>query len=260
MDDTLNHSSRVSERAEILIENIIQERGLKPGDRLPPEREMAKLISASRSSLREAIGKLAARGRVVVGPRGTKIAPPPTSEWISQTIGNKLAAIVSEDKGYGRDIMELRYALDGIAAYLAAKRADENDIARIHNAYAAMAEQHGITTPLEEAARDAEFHIAIADASHNAILRQVMSSMFGLLQSSISESLVKLYTVPATFKALSEQHREIMDSIIAQDPERARKASNTHLQFVETTIRQIDEDIARRARSSNLGIVNNIMV
>ncbi len=75
-----------------------------------------------------------------------------------------------------------------------------------------------------------------------------MSSMFGLLQSSISESLDKLYIVPRTFERLSQQHQALLDTIAAGDADAARLASDTHIEFVAQTIRNIDEERARIER------------
>ncbi|WP_245433905.1 FCD domain-containing protein [Rhodomicrobium lacus] len=248
---------RVSERAEAMIQTFIEDHGLRPGDRLPSERALAEMARVSRASLREAVGRMAARGCLTVRKTGilvaephTSIAPqaPVASSWAKETISAPLAPLVAFDTGYSHDVLEIRQALEGAAAYYAALRADANDKTRIRVAFDAMGKNHGAVTPIEEARKDAAFHLAIAEASHNAVLRQVMSSMFGLLQDSISQSLEKLYTVPQTFDALSQQHRALIDAIEAGDAEGARQVSDRHLHFVETTIKSIDDDLARKAR------------
>jgi GntR family transcriptional regulator, L-lactate dehydrogenase operon regulator len=253
----LTQPSRVSERAEAMIETFIKDHGLRPGDRLPSERALAEMAGISRASLREAVGRMAARGRVTVRKTGILIAEPTASpspavaaSWARETISAPLAPLVAYDAGYGHDVLEIRQALEGAAAYYAALRADPDDKTRIRDAFEAMGKSHGASTPIEEARKDAAFHLAIAEASHNAVLKQVMSSMFGLLQDSISQSLEKLYTVPQTFDALSQQHRALIETIEAGDAEGARQVSDRHLRFVETTIKRIDDDLARKARST----------
>ncbi|MFI0395069.1 FCD domain-containing protein [Paracoccus jiaweipingae] len=241
---------RVSDRAEAEILALIEKRGLKPGARLPSERALSDMLGASRTSLREAIGRLATRGVVEVRKTGLVVAQPQPDNWVQATISAPLAALVTTQTGYGHDVMEIRHALEGAAAYYAALRADDAARARIRTRLEAMQASHGGASPMDEARLDADFHLAIAEASNNAVLYQVMSSLFGLLQSSISESLEKLYLVPQTFEALSRQHQALYQAIAAGDADRARDASDAHLRFVETTIRQIDADLARKARAS----------
>jgi len=244
--------TRVADRAESAIEALIAARGLQPGARLPAERALAAELAVSRASVREALGRLAARGRVMIRRGGIVVAEPPlpTTAWARQAIADPLAARVAADAGYGQDVLEIRRALDGCAAYYAALRADDADRAKIRACFEAMAQPPTPPDALAEARLDAAFHLAIAEASHNVILQQVMSSLFGLLQRSISQSLETLYQVPRTADALLQQHRALMDAVLAGDAEGARAASDQHLQFVETTIREIEADRARRARAA----------
>jgi GntR family L-lactate dehydrogenase operon transcriptional regulator len=79
-----------------------------------------------------------------------------------------------------------------------------------------------------------------------------MRGFFDLLQSSVKQSRQRMYQVPPVFTQLTGQHREIMDAIFAGDAGSAREAMMAHLGFVHTTIRQFDEDQARRARITRL--------
>ena len=101
-----------------------------------------------------------------------------------------------------------------------------------------------------EAHADAAFHLAIAHASRNAVLTHVMSSLFGLLHTSISQTREKIYAVPRTFEELSAQHRAIMERIVAGDAEGARDAADVHLEFVRTTVRRVEDDLARAERAA----------
>ena len=240
----------VSSRVEAELERMILARRLRPGDRLPSERALSEKLGASRTALREAIGRLAARGRVEVRKTGLIVAEPDARVWAQETIAAPLAPLLALDRDYGHDVMEIRMALEGTAAYHAALRADAAARARIRAALDVMSAGDAPDDPVAEARNDAAFHLAIAEASENAVLYQVMSSLFGLLESSISESREKLYQEPQMVGALYRQHLALSDAIAAGDPQAARAASDAHLNFVETTIRQIDEDLARKARAS----------
>lgn len=249
------HPQRVAERVEQAIECLIAARGLAAGARLPSERALAEMLGASRNSLREALMRLGARGRITLRKGGHIIAASPAplaAQWAQATIAEPLIPAMAADPGFGHDVMEVRHGLEGQAAYYAALRAGPEDIDRIRCAFDAMAISHESGSALEEARSDAAFHLAIADASHNAVLRSVMSSMFGLMQASISQSLDKLYTMPRTCERLLEQHRLLLEAIVAGDTEGARDASDHHLAFVSQTVRRIDEDHARRSRADSL--------
>lgn len=246
--------NRVSARVEVEIERMIASRRLAPGDRLPSERALSEKLGASRTSLREAISRLAARGQVEIRKTGLIVAQPEAQldaqSWAQENIAAPLAPLLALHLGYGHDVMEIRQALEGTAAYHAALRADDAAKARIRAALGKMQSSASPDDPVAEARSDADFHLSIAAASENAVLYQVMSSLFGLLESSISESREKLYQQPRMVEALYRQHSALCEAIARGDADGARAASDAHLSFVETTIRQIDQDLARKARAS----------
>ena len=245
-------SESVTDRIERAVETLIDERGLRVGDRLPSERALSDMLGASRNSLREALMRLAARGRVTIRKGGNIIAEPAATRWAATTIVDPLAPVVAGNPGFGQDVLEVRRGLEGQAAYHAALRATPENIEEIRRCFDSLAEFHDKGDAVAEAHADAAFHLSIADASHNVVLRSVMSSMFGLLQSSISQSLDKLYIVPRTFERLSAQHQALVDAIAAGDADAARLASDNHIEFVAQTIRTIDEERARMERAEAL--------
>ncbi|WP_296579088.1 FCD domain-containing protein [Xanthobacter sp.] len=247
-----SQAQRVADRVELAIEALIEARGLAVGDRLPSERALSEMLGASRNTLREALMRLGARGRITIRKGGNIIAEPAEARWSAATIADPLTSVVAGNPGFGHDVLEVRRGLEGQAAYHAALRATPDDLDAIRRCIDQLSAYHEKGDAVAEARADAAFHLAIADASHNAVLRSVMSSMFGLLQSSISESLDKLYIVPRTYERLSAQHQMLMDTIAAGDADAARRASDDHLAFVAQTIRTIDEERARRERADSL--------
>lgn len=229
------------------IEALIKARRLEPGARLPAERVLAVELNVSRPTLREAIRHLASRGRLVTRRGGGSFVAQP-DEPLVQALA-PLASMAEAEPGYWRDVMEIRKSLDADMAYHAALRAGPEDLTRLEaalNRVTGAADADATT----QARADAAFHMAIAEASHNAVLRQVMAGLFDLLRQSISQSLEKLYLLPLTVQALDDQHRAIVAAIAARRAEDARTAARQHLDFVEQSLRQIEEDTARRHRSS----------
>lgn len=236
---------RLSDQIAEQLETMIATQGLKAGDRLPAERQLAEQFEVSRPSLREAIQKLISKGLLVSrAGGGTYVQETPI-----QLQTDTLLSLFRENPEYRFDVLEIRHALEANAAEYAALRATDKDKLRIQECYETMINLHGSPDPMDEARADAAFHLAIVEASHNLVLLHVMRNLFELLQNSISHNLDKLYTQARVFEPLSQQHRELMEAVLAGDPERARQAAGDHLVFVENSLKTIDADEARKLRS-----------
>ena len=245
------NTSRLSDRVAEQLRTLIA--SLRPGDRLPAERALALNLGVSRTAVREAIAQLSSRGllRARVGGGTYVQASPGPAQVLAEPLELYLP-LFQGDPDYRFDVLEVRHALEGATAWHAALRATDSDRTRIGAAFETMMAAHARHDPAGEARADADFHLAIAEASHNLVLLQVMRGLFELLQTNISQSREKLYLSPRTFEPLSVQHRAMMDAIFAGDPERARDATHTHLEFVHTSLRALEENEARRARASRL--------
>lgn len=237
--------SRLSDQIAEQLESMIIEQGLKAGERLPAERQLAEQLQVSRPSLREAIQKLASKG-ILASKRGggTYVQDAPHAAFV-----DPMLALFRENPEYRFDVLEIRHALEGNAAFYAALRATDEDKAHILKNFDRMLELHGDKDPMAEARADAAFHLSIVEASHNLVLLHVMQGLFSLLQSSISHNLDKLYTIPRVFEPLSNQHETLLSAILNGAPEKARAAAQEHLTFVEESLKKIDEEEARKLRS-----------
>ena len=234
--------------------SLMAERELAPGDRLPSERALAASFGVSRSSLREAIRVLTSQGLLVARHGGgTFLAPagrPELTDPIAEAL-LPLAPLARSDAGYWKDVAEIRYSLEGDAAYFAALRATDEDRRRLQQAYLAVS-----TAPLDDLAAqartDAAFHLAIAQASRNVVLRQVMSGLLRLLEISIADTLRQLYRLPDIVALLDRQHRQILDAILAGRAEEARTHANAHLEFVQRRLMDLEEAPARARRAASV--------
>lgn len=231
------------------IERRIAEAGLVPGARLPPERQLAIELKVSRSSLREAIQHLVSRG--ILRSRqggGTFVADPRAAEGPIIRALEPLAPLVRGDAGFWRDVMEVRRSLEGDAAAFAALRAGEAEKARLDAALVAADASVGADAALQARA-DAALHTAIAEASRNAVLLQTMAGLNAVLEASISESLARLYQLPGSAEALRGQHRDLVAAIRDGRAEDARRDAVRHLDFVEESLRSIEDEAARERRA-----------
>lgn len=230
------------------IEELILDGTLKPGDALPAEREFSERLQVSRPSLREALLKLQARGLVSVR-RGGGYA---VSDVTATTLTDPLVHLLQQHAPAAYDILELRHGLEEMAAYLAATRATEADrkeITRRYNKLVSADKFKG--DELTEGDADLEFHMAIADASHNVALMHVMRGLVNLLRTSTLRFRARIVDLhDGSAKLLHDQHRAIYEAVMKRDPAAAREASHLHLSFIEATLREADRDEGATASRS----------
>lgn len=238
---------RLSDAIARQLERLILEGVLSPGERLPPERELAQELEVSRPSLREALQKLEAAGLLETRHGdGTFVR-----DAIAAAITDPLTDVFQRHPEAALDFIELRATLEGISAYYAALRGTEEDREILSQRFAAMEQAHQQDDALEEAERDADFHVAIAETSHNIVLLHVMRGLLGLLRKGVIFNRLQLYERQGARDLLLRQHRAIFDSIMSGDPEAARAAAHAHMAHVDNVLRerQLTEarvDVARR--------------
>ncbi len=233
---------RLSDTITEQIEKLIVDGALKPGDTLPSERDLAKQLGVSRPSLREALLVLESRG-LVQAKRGGGFG---VTDVTGPTITDPLVHLLQRHPSTIDDVLELRHGLECVAAYFAAIRATDADAKRLRDMLAAMKRRRAERDPLEDADLDVDFHMAIAEASHNVALVHVMRGIFNLMRSNMMRSREVLYRQPENVALLDQQHAEIVKAIVARDHDAARAAANLHLSFIQASLREITSPAARK--------------
>lgn len=221
-------SSAVARQVELLILRGI----LRPGERLPAERELAERLGVSRPSLREALEMLESKGLVVTRPGA--------GAFVAEVLGNAFSpALVelfaSHDEAV-QDYIAFRRDLEGLAAERAARVGSDTDLAVIATVFARMEAAHQKRDPTDEAALDAQFHMSIIEASHNVIMLHMMRSMFDLLRQGVFYNRQVMFRNRMTRDMLLDQHRAINRAIQARDPAGARAAIGAHMDYVEQAL------------------------
>jgi GntR family transcriptional repressor for pyruvate dehydrogenase complex len=214
------------------IEGLILRGILRPGERLPSERELSERMSVSRPSLREALGDLQERG-LLTSKAGAGV-------YVADVLGSAFApALVklfsTHDKAVF-DYISFRRDMEGLAAERAARMASDTDLQVINTIFEKMEAAHQKRNPADEAHLDANFHLSIIEASHNVIMLHMMRSMYELLREGVFYNRTIMFKQRMTRDALLEQHRSINSALQARDPAGARKAVEAHLSFVETAL------------------------
>ena len=214
------------------IELLILRGILRPGDRLPAERELSERLGVSRPSLREAIAELAAQGLLESRPgAGVYVAA-----VLGSAFSPALVRLFADHEEAVFDYLAFRRDMEGLAAERAARLGSDTDLAVIDTIFRKMEAAHGKRDPTDEATLDADFHGAIIEASHNVIMLHMMRSMYDLLKQGVFYNRQMMFRNRVTRDQLLDQHRAINAALQARDPAGARAAVEDHLSYVERTL------------------------
>ncbi|RYI32847.1 MAG: FCD domain-containing protein [Acetobacteraceae bacterium] len=211
------------------IEQLILRGILRPGERLPSERDLADKLGVSRPSLRDAIADL--------GDRGLLVSRPGSGIFVAEVLGSAFSPALTQlfathDEAVF-DYIAFRRDMEGLAAERAARLGSETDLKLIDTIFGKMELAHQKRDPSDEAELDAEFHMAITEASHNVIMLHMLRSMFELLRQGVFYNRQVMFKNRMTRDQLLDQHRAINAAIQARDPAAARAAVGAHLSYVE---------------------------
>ena len=231
---------KISEEIVVQIKALISNGALKPGERIPSERDLATMLSVSRPSVREAITILDAMGFLESRQGGGTFVKALTE----RSIMDPLAKLVEKkDPNLLRALAEVRMGLESWSAFLAAQRANEEDINELRRLYAIMEKQASRGGWDSEV--DAAFHYAITAASQNSLQMHVLDSIHSLFNATIQVALVEFNRQKGHIERLLTQHREIMEAIADRQPELARQKMMIHLTMVEEKMAQLLTEKAR---------------
>jgi len=195
---------------------------IKPGEKLPPERKLAEHFGVSRGQVREAINKLQFYGIVSVQPQSGTIV-----NGIGITaIEGLITDILKIEKVDFKSLIDTRILLEKEAARLAALNRTPEDLIEMSKALEAYEVRLGQTKEEGAIEEDLLFHIKIAEASKNSVLKSLML----IITPDIVKSFINLKVCNETnnYKTIDE-HRNILDRISDQDAEGAVKAMEIHL-------------------------------
>lgn len=234
--------TRVAEVIVQQLETLILAGVLRPGERLPAERELSERLEVSRPTLREALHILEEKGLVHSQHGGGTFV----AKGLGASFSAPLINLFQSHPDTALDYVEFRRNLEGMAAYYAALRRTDADCDILKRTFEAMEEAHQQEDPGDEADIDAEFHLAIAEAAHNVVLLHVVRALFGLLREGVFYNRDNLYSRRGVRNMLLEQHRAIYQAIVDGAPEEAREAAEAHLRFVHDTISEVSRQERRR--------------
>jgi GntR family transcriptional repressor for pyruvate dehydrogenase complex len=207
---------------EQLVERLlglVRELELTPGDRFPPERELAASLDVSRATVRQALVALEVQGVVEVRQGdGTILRAAPPDDAV-------LAAFRAHERRLP-DVIDARMALEVRTAELAAIRRTDQDLAEIDAALALMEEE--IRRGGRGIDGDERFHAAVTRAAHSALLADLMQAIAAPITESRVQSLSQQGRPPRSLRG----HRQIAQAIRAGDPRAAARKMRAHIELV----------------------------
>ncbi|MEM7206457.1 MAG: FCD domain-containing protein [Pseudomonadota bacterium] len=231
------------------LESLIANGVFKPGDKLPPERQMARDFEVSRATLRQALSVLESRGMLISKQGGGNFV----LDWSKKRFTDPLESLVVRRHEFKLEIIELRQALESTAAFLAANRATDEDKRNIQEQLESLQRIMQRQNPVDEAKADLDLHIAIADAAHNTPLSLMLRNIYALLLSEVEDNLRLINRIDDNRKLLNDQHKRMVDCVVRGDGEGARKVVNEHLELIRNTFVEnglLDVD-AKKVKAQN---------
>ena len=218
---TLEREERLPDRVVARLEELVVSGVLKNGQRLPPERELARLFGVSRTVIREAMRDLSARGLVDTTTGAGAVVSGPSASSVAESLTLLLRTM--QGGLLVEDLHEVRSVLETAISSKAAECATDEDIADMEDLQRQMEMAVGDAETTAEL--DVRFHQALAVAAHNPL--------FNVLLDSIGQLLLAIRRMtlndPSAFEGANQHHREILKQVRSKNPQEAQRAMRAHL-------------------------------
>lgn len=218
---------RVTEEIVAQLTELIGQGNLQPGDRLPPEREMALELGVSRNALREALKSLESDGWVSSQQgSGTYV-----QDIAAQSLKDPLCTLIRQSRTSMAELAEFRTGIESWAAGKAAQVITPADLASLGDVIARMAAKVEREQPVH--LEDAEFHLTLARAAHNRVYFHVAKTIFYLFAEITRVSHERIFITRRDQMSLFEEHRAIYQAIADGDATQAQRLMLMHLNNTE---------------------------
>lgn len=233
-------TQRLYEQVAGQVTDLVARGEFKPGDRLPPERDLAKLLGVSRPTVREAMIALEIAGLVDVRVGAGAFV---TDKAKNATNGSAHGRLFEGAGSSPLELIAARRTIEPEVAALAAKLATPAEVAAIAETIAMISAAQD--TP-EHRAADHLFHVRIGLASHNAVLTAIVDECWADMYSPMFErmgaitGLIASRCSPHQRDKTNIEHGDVYRAIAAHDPDGARAAMDRHLEGVERILHEGD--------------------
>ncbi|MFE6758314.1 FadR/GntR family transcriptional regulator [Streptomyces sp. NPDC057684] len=221
---------RLADRVAAMLADEIESGRLTTGDKLPTEVELVKQLGVSRTVIREAVSRLSSAGLVEARQgRGVFVLPPRTRPL-------DLDADTTDTKAKVLQIVEVRRAMEGEAAELAATRATPADHTRMRQALAAI--DAAVAAGGDGADEDLAFHRSIAESTGNTVMVSTLRYLGEVSRGGIRVTRANEARRDDFYDAVREEHDSILTAIEQGNPKAARTAARRHLEHAATRLQK----------------------
>lgn len=225
-------TQRLYQQVADQVGTLIRRGAFGPGDRLPPERDLAKELHVSRPVVREAMIALELAGLVEVRTgSGTYVKPASRDATFTA---------LNLDAGPSPfDLIATRKIIEGETAFLAAQMATPQEIDGIAETLTLF--KQGMTAQGRAEHADQLFHSRIAAAMHNSILKSIIEGLWANMAVPLFGALSQRTGLPENQRMTLKDHEAIYAAIRDRNPRAARKAMHEHLTHVEEIMMREDD-------------------
>jgi GntR family transcriptional repressor for pyruvate dehydrogenase complex len=204
------------------IQALVADQKLQPGEKLPPERDLAETLNVSRPTIREALRLLQSRGLVIrKAGSGTYV----TEMGSTPLIQTMERFFFISDCSF-EDLMETRVVLEPATSALAAANATGEQIQQLEERLAAIERAFKTGDPAKLAVADSQFHVAIAQMSGNQLLSGIAASIDHLVRKWNEMTSAEVFD-----ERIMKSHWDIVHAIRDRDPEKAHQAMLSHIRM-----------------------------
>jgi GntR family transcriptional repressor for pyruvate dehydrogenase complex len=219
--------SSVSEVAKRLLDHL-SAGDIRPGTRLPAERQLAEALGVARSSVRGALSALDVLGIIEIRPGSGSYVREGTSEFLPRAINWGLML----GQRRTQDLVEVRTYLEAVSARLAAERATDEDLTLLEEHLRQMRAAGGDAKAFIDA--DIDFHLEMARIARNSVLSDILHSIRALLQVWME----RVSDIEGTVSGTLCEHDAILQAVRARDPEGADRAMAEHMRMASRRLRE----------------------
>ena len=226
-------TKRASEEIYEQIRQLILDGSISPGERLPSERNMMEMMHRSRPTIREAMRMLERDGYIKIysGSSGAVVQKLGVDNAVQS-----LETIMHFQHLNMENVLEFRRMTESVAAELAAKRRTEEDLVKLKDILEST--EQALGNPDKFILCDLQFHLAVADASKNAMYSIMLQVCRGMIGESLTRVLVKGGEKEQSkrYTNILKAHRSVYQSLLEKDPMQASQNMKQHLISAEKDI------------------------
>jgi DNA-binding FadR family transcriptional regulator len=228
-------SGKISELIAQQIKSSILNGSMKPGDRLPPERELVDHFQASRISVREALKSLETSGLLRIKPGSGVFVAKANSKPMSES----LSSILRIQKTSINELTEARIILEPNIASLASERMTNEDLLKLEQNIQETSKAIKSNSPSLTSTQNIEFHSLIAESTHNTVISLTMKTLFDVVKEMTIEIMDNLPKRKEISSHAIDYHKKILKAFQEKDSQKVYELMLKHILQIQEGLKKV---------------------